>query len=202
MPASAWFRAATRSPRWRARSSASRSRSRRRIAVWGRFVAAPCPTSRRRRVAGGGRGRPCRLRPVAAQGASTCATWRHISSPGGSIRPAWAALDDEALIAAAHRRARHRPVDRRDVPDLQPAAPGRFPARRSRPAAGGRSSVISPARSSRARCSPNSANAGGRGARSRPGTCGAAWTRCRSSIEPGVLGFGLKYAPIKKTGCP
>ena len=46
----------------------------------------------------------------------------------------WPEMSDEEMIAELVAGARHRPLDRRDVPDVQPAAARRVPARRPRPA--------------------------------------------------------------------
>ena len=53
----------------------------------------------------------------------------------GRVEPArWKKMDDEAVIAELDRRARYRPLDGRDVPDLQPAPPRRLAGRRHRAA--------------------------------------------------------------------
>ena len=114
---------AIRSPRWRARSSASRSRSRPRRRYGSGWWSPPPPPARRRGCLDPARVGRTRLPTLRRCGLSERkATYvrdlaRHFVT--GALDPAeWPAPLRRGADRTARRRQRNRPLDGRDVPDL------------------------------------------------------------------------------------
>ena len=118
-----------------------------------------------------------RARPGVAGRATAGSTWR-----GSTPRRTTTALD------GAHRRARHRHLDRRDLPAL-PAAPARHPAGRRSRAADGDAARLPAADPADAEAGAGSwPRSGGHIDRWPPGICGAA-SKCdpAGSISRSVI---------------
>ena len=142
--------------------------------------------------------------PVGAQGRVPAATWReHFDSGRGARRANGSEMDDEAIIEELVAHPRHRPLDRRDVPDLPPDA-----ARtccRSTTSVCSRASASTTSAASRCRAPrrAKSAMPGRRSARSPLGTFGAASTRCRSPIDELRRGpLDARMTAMSKTTLP
>ena len=140
--------------------------------------------------------RPADRRPLRATSWPRCATSPPRCSTAHVVLTRTSSRSDDELIAAARHRPRHRPLDRRDVPDVPAAPPRRLARRRPRRPTGLRPRLATRPATDRRRSSNRSASASDPTARSSPATAG----RPSRSCAPAAPTRRFASAPFRKSG--